>query len=255
METGTAAPDERSRLAAWLGAARAAPEAAMRAAVSLLYPPVCAACGAATGEAHGLCARCWSSMSFITRPFCERLGTPFALDLGGRLISPAAMADPPVFGRARAVSGYDEVARELIHRLKYGDRMELARTMGAMMRLAGRELIAEADIVVPVPLHRWRVWTRRFNQAAALAHVVASAEGRPVALHALRRVRRTRPQVGLSRAERAENLQGALRVAPGARPLLEGRRVLLIDDVLTTGATANAAPAPCCAAEPGPWTC
>jgi ComF family protein len=233
--------EAKPRVIAWFAAASRAPAAAVRAVVSLLYPPVCAACGASTGEPHGLCARCWSSISFISRPYCERLGTPFAVDLGGQLISPAAMADPPVFARARAVAGYDDIAREMIHRLKYGDRLELARAMGGLMSLAGRELIAEADLIIPVPLHRFRLWSRRFNQAAALGQVIAEQSGRPFAADLLRRVKRTRPQVGLSRNERAENLQGALRVAKDARHRLEGKRVLLVDDVLTTGATANAA--------------
>ena len=240
------APDEPAatpgpgRLRRWLDAARAWPGTSAHAVVGLRYPPVCAACGASTGQAHGLCGHCWSGLSLIERPYCERLGTPFALDLGGTLISPAAMADPPVFQRARAVCGYDETARALVHRLKYGDRIELALTMGRMMALAGRELLAEADLVVPVPLHRFRLWRRRFNQAAALATVVAESGALPIDLTVLARVRRTRPQVGLSRNERAENLQGALRVAADARHRIEGRRVLLIDDVLTTGSTANA---------------
>jgi ComF family protein len=237
-------PDDQAAapaaLAGWLAAARRWPAAAARGAVHLIYPPVCAACSASTGAAHGLCGACWSSLSLIERPYCERLGTPFALDLGGTLISPAAMADPPVFARARAVSGYDDTARALVHRLKYGDRIELALTMGRMMALAGREITAEADLVVPVPLHRWRLWRRRFNQAAALARVVGQCAGKPVDHAILARIRRTRPQVGLSRNERAENLQGALRVLDEARPRVEGKRILLVDDVLTTGSTANA---------------
>jgi ComF family protein len=240
-DAGESVPPATARLRQWLAAAVRAPRLGGKAAISLMYPPVCAACGASTGEPHGLCARCWSAISFISRPYCERLGTPFAVDLGGRLISPAAMADPPAFDRARAVAAYDDIAREMIHRLKYGDRLELARAMGGLMALSGRELIAEADMIVPVPLHRWRIWTRRFNQAAALAQVIGAAAGKPVAADILRRVKRTRPQVGLSRNERAENLQGALRVVPGSGHRLEGRRVLLVDDVLTTGATANAA--------------
>ncbi len=218
------------------------PGLAGRGLVGLIYPPVCIACEGATGTPHALCPACWSGMRFIERPFCERLGTPFAVDLGvPGLLSPAALADPPVFGRARAVARYDDTARRLVHRLKYEDRLDLAGPMGRMMARAGRDLLAEADVVVPVPLWRWRLWQRRFNQAALLARHAARGSGVPVEPGLLARVRRTRPQVGLSRAGRAENLQGALRVPPAAKARLQGRRVLLVDDVTTTGATANAA--------------
>ncbi|MEN5082816.1 ComF family protein [Bosea sp. TWI1241] len=213
----------------------------LRGLVGLVYPPSCVACRAATGEAQALCAACWSGMAFIERPYCERLGTPFEVDLGPGLISPAAMADPPVFARARAACRFDGTARDLVHRLKYGDRLELARLLGRLMAQAGHELTAEADLVVPVPLHRLRLWTRRFNQAAALAGEVARLSGRLYEPRALARVKRTRQQIGLTRAQRAENLQGAFRVPEAMRPRLAGRRVLLVDDVLTTGATANAA--------------
>jgi ComF family protein len=211
-----------------------------RAAVGLIYPPTCMACGQATADPHALCAGCWGAMGFITRPFCERLGTPFALDIGGALLSPAAMADPPVFSRARAVARHDGPARDLVLRLKFNDRPELSRLMAGLMVQAGAELLAEADILVPVPLHRFRLWSRRFNQSMLLARLIGRAQGLPVLTNALQRVKRTRPQVGLSRPQRADNLQGALRTAPGAELHLRDRRVLLIDDVLTTGATANA---------------
>lgn len=212
-----------------------------RAALSLVYPPVCIACQAATGEPHALCAACWSGIRFIERPYCERLGTPFAVDLGMPLLSPAAIADPPVFGRARAVAQYDGTASALVHRLKYGDRLELARAMGGMMSRAGTELLKDADVIVPVPLHRWRLWRRRFNQAMALAAVVSRRSGVACDPLLLARVKRTRQQVGLTRAQRQENLQGAFRVPTEAKARLKDKRILLIDDVLTTGATANAA--------------
>ncbi len=120
----TARPERRARFA-HLG------RAAWRAAIEIVYPPTCIACGGATGSPHALCAKCWSDIRFIERPFCERLGTPFAVDLGVPLLSPAAIADPPVFERARAVARYDDTARALVHRLKYGDRLELAEAMGA----------------------------------------------------------------------------------------------------------------------------
>lgn len=215
--------------------------AAAERGIGVVYPPTCIGCGGATGAAHGLCPRCWSGMAFIERPFCERLGTPFAYEIGGPLLSPAAIADPPVFARARAVARYDGTARELVHRLKFGDRLELAEAMGVMMARAGAELLADADILVPVPLHPLRLWHRRFNQSMALAAVIARRQGLVVDPFLLARVRRTRQQVGLTRPQRAQNLQGAFRVPPARRQDVEGRRILVIDDVVTTGATANAA--------------
>lgn len=211
-------------------------------AIGLIYPPTCVGCGAATGEPHALCARCWSGLRLIERPYCERLGTPFALDLGiDPLLSPAAIAEPPVFGRARAVAVYDGTARDLVHRLKYNDRLDLARVMARMMASAGHDVLAEADLLVPVPLHGTRLWRRRFNQSALLARDIGRHSGRHCDVHALARVKATRPQVGLTRTQRAENLQGAFRVPDGSRARIQGRRLLLIDDVSTTGATGNAA--------------
>ncbi len=212
-----------------------------RSALGLLYPPTCIACQAATGVPHTLCASCWSQVRFIERPYCERLGTPFAVDLGQPLLSPAAIADPPVFQRARAVAEYEGTASLLVHRLKYNDRLELARALGVMMARAGAELLGDAEVIVPVPLHRWRLWWRRFNQAMALAKAISAESGVPCDPFLLARVRRTRRQVGLTKAQRQANLQGAFRVPVEAKARLMGKRVLLIDDVLTTGSTANAA--------------
>lgn len=210
-------------------------------ALGVLYPPTCVGCGAATAEPHALCAACWAGMRLIERPYCERLGTPFALDLGaGPLLSPRAIAEPPAFFRARAVAVYEGTARELVHRLKYRDRLDLARAMARMMASSGGELIGGADRLVPVPLHPFRLWRRRFNQSALLAQHVARLGGRPADMRALVRVKATRPQVGLTRAQRAENLRGAFRVPDAARPRLQGRTILLIDDVSTSGATGNA---------------
>jgi ComF family protein len=212
-------------------------------ALDVLYPPACLACRKGTAAHHALCPDCWGQMGFIERPYCERLGTPFAQDLGRPgLISPEAMADPPVFGRARAVVRYDDgPARRLVHRLKYSDRLELARAMGGWMARAGAELLGEADLIVPVPLHRFRLISRRFNQAAMLAHSVSQASAVPVDTQSLVRVKQTPPQVGLSRPQRAGNVQGAFRVPEEAKAKIYGTRIVLIDDVLTSGATANAA--------------
>lgn len=211
------------------------------ALTDLVYPPSCLMCGAGVGEEGGLCAACWRAVPFIEKPYCQRLGTPFPFDHGGDLLSPQAIAHPPVFAQARSVARYEGPARALVHGLKYSDRHDLVRPMAAWMVRAGAELLAEADLLVPVPLHWLRLFRRRFNQSALLADAIAAQSGHEVAARALTRVKRTRPQFGLSRTERADNLQGAFR--PNASVPVLGRKVVLVDDVFTTGATANAAAA------------
>lgn len=213
---------------------------ALALARDLVLPPVCAACRAPVAGAGCLCARCWANLSFIARPYCERLGTPFSHDMGEGMLSMRAIADPPAYGRARAAVRYDETARALVHALKYGDRLELAPMMGRFMAQAGRELLANADALVPTPLHWRRLWMRRFNQAALLAEWVARPSGLPVWHAALRRTRATPQQVGLPRSERASNVQAAFRVPEHCRPMVRGKRLVLIDDVLTSGATVDA---------------
>jgi ComF family protein len=202
-------------------------------------PPLCPACRRPVADDGGLCPGCWSQLSFITPPYCERLGIPFAYDPGPGVLSMQAIADPPAYQRARAAVRYDEIARTLVHALKYGDRLDLAPTLGRWMVQAGAPLLAEADALVPVPLHWRRLWWRRFNQSAALAEVIAARVNLPVA-HALARVKATRQQVGLTASERALNVQGAFRVPEAARADVKGRRLVIVDDVLTSGATIDA---------------
>ena len=227
-----ARPSRLSRLAAPL-------RAAFNAALNVALPPLCPACRELVGG-DGLCASCWSKLSLIAPPYCERLGIPFAYDPGPGVLSMQAIANPPAYHRARAAVRYDEIARSLVHSLKYGDRLDLAPTAGRWMARAGRELLADADALVPVPLHWRRLWARRFNQSALLAKAIAEVGCVPVAENALRRVKPTAQQVGLSQAERASNVQGAFRVPPEGRAEVKGRRLILIDDVLTSGATADA---------------
>jgi ComF family protein len=188
----------------------------------------------------GLCPACWSKLSFIAPPYCERLGIPFAYDPGPGVLSMEAIADPPAYYRARAAVRFDDVARTLVHALKYGDRLDLAPMMGRWMATAGRSLTAEADAIIPVPLHWRRYWARRFNQSALLAEAIAKASQVPLVLGALRRVKATPQQVGLSQSARALNVQGAFRVSPSGKAAVAGRRLILVDDVITTGATVDA---------------
>lgn len=210
----------------------------VRAALDLALPPLCAACREPV-EGKGLCPACWSRLSFITRPYCERLGIPFVYDPGPGILSMEAIADPPAYNRARAAVRFDEISRALVHALKYGDRLDLAPMMGRWISNAGRELLAEADALVQVPLHWRRQWARRFNQSAMLAAAIAKETGVPIAFGALKRVKATAQQVGLSQAERAANIQGAFRVSADGKAAVAGRRLVLVDDVLTSGATAE----------------
>jgi ComF family protein len=216
---------------------------ALRAALGLVVdvalPQLCASCREPVGDA-GLCPSCWAKLSFIAPPYCERLGIPFAYDPGPGVLSMEAIADPPAYHRARAAVRYDDIARTLVHAFKYGDRLDLAPIMGRWMANAGRDLLPGIDALVPVPLHWRRQWARRFNQSALLAEIVAKTSGAPVSYRALKRVKATPQQVGLSQSARAQNVQGAFRVPPDGRAEVAGRRLLLIDDVLTSGATMDA---------------
>jgi ComF family protein len=212
---------------------------ATRLALDVALPTLCVACrGPVDGE--GVCAECWSKLSFIERPYCPRLGIPFVYDPGPDLLSMEAIANPPAYSRARAAVRYDEVARTLVHALKYQDRTDLAPAMGRWMARAGGELLDGADMLIPVPLHWRRAWHRRYNQSGALARVVAQASGVKLRGDLLQRIRKTEQQVGLSRAQRASNVQGAFKVSADRSSEIAGRKVILIDDVLTSGATVDA---------------
>ncbi len=218
--------------------AAGAVRAVFRTALDLALPPLCPACRDPI-EGRGLCPACWSKLSFITRPYCERLGIPFVYDPGPGILSMEAIADPPAYHRARAAVRFDDVARALVHSLKYGDRLDLAPMMGRWISHAGSEILAEADALVPVPLHWRRLWARRFNQSAMLASAISAESRVPIAAGALKRIRPTVQQVGLSRTERASNVQGAFQVPETGKALVTGRRLVLVDDVLTSGATVD----------------
>jgi ComF family protein len=211
-----------------------------RRAVELVYPPQCVVCESATMSAQALCPRCWAGLPLIEAPLCDRLGVPFAADYGPGLLSPQAIADPPRFDRARAVALHKGEAKALVSRLKFGERLDLAKVMGLMMAQAGREVLSGADMLIPVPLHWFRLWRRRYNQAALLADVVSGHSGIPVERKLLRRIRHTRPQVGLTRDARRTNLVKAFALDSQRLDAVKGRAVVLVDDVRTTSSTLNA---------------
>ncbi len=206
-----------------------------------VLPPVCLSCHAPMVMHDCLCAPCWGAIDFIGPPVCDRLGIPLPYDTGGLMISAAASANPPDFDRARAVAAYTGTIQKLIHGFKYSDRHDTRRLFGRWLAASGAPLIEDAGLIVPIPLNRWRLLHRRFNQSAILAYEVGRRTGKPVAPLALQRVKATPSQVGLSTKERQQNVAGAFRVPASHRSRIEGRNVLLIDDVLTTGATCNSA--------------
>ncbi len=213
-----------------------------RGALDLLLPPACACCDAPVAAPGQLCAACFQRVSFIAEPLCGRCGLPFAsqAEAGPLRLCRSCTDAPPPWGRARAAMLYDAAARALILPFKHADRQENAATLALHMHRAGAALLAGADLLVPVPLHRRRLLQRRYNQAALLAGRLARRTGLPSVPDLLTRSRAT-PRLGeRSAADRAALLQGAIGVRPGRAPLLPGRRVVLVDDVLTSGATARA---------------
>jgi ComF family protein len=208
---------------------------------NLIVPPVCLACHVPLVDHDALCAGCWGQIDFIRPPLCDRLGIPLPFDGGDIMVSAAAVADPPQYDRARAVGAFGGTLQKLIHGFKYSDRHDGRRLFGRWLASAGGDLLADCDVIIPVPLNRWRLLQRRFNQSAILANEVSRRTGVRFAPLALTRVKQTKSQVGLTILERQQNVANAFIVPPRWKAAIVGRRVLLIDDVITTGSTCNAA--------------
>lgn len=216
------------------------------AALDALLPPRCLACATPVLAEGTLCAACFREVRLIGPPLCLCCGIPFLHAgqgepaLGGGLICPRCAETPPVYARARAAYLYDAGAKRLLLPFKYAGRTELALPLARQMAHAGRELLAEADLLLPVPLHRRRLLSRGYNQAGLLAARLSRLGGVPWAPDLLRRARATTALARHGAAERAALLEGAFRLAPGGAARVAGRRLLLVDDVLTSGATASA---------------
>jgi ComF family protein len=214
---------------------RSAAGALSRVFLDFALPPRCAGCGTIVGEVHSFCTDCWGEVEFLGPGGCGICGVPLEAtesDTCGR-----CLAAPPLIARTRAAVAYDEISRSIALRLKYGRKVALAKTMARFMAPLAGELPADA-ILVPVPLHRRRTWTRGLNQAALVANELAKRLGRRANSGLLKRVRPTPPLKGMSLSQRKRTVQGAFRVAPNVD--LGGRTIVLVDDVLTTGSTSEA---------------
>lgn len=200
-------------------------------------PARCPGCGAVTNEDHQFCANCWSAMRFIAPPWCASCNLPFAYDRGPQAICAQCLADPPQHAGVRAAVAYGDKARSLVLKLKYGNRTGYAKTAARQMI---RLLPKDADLLIPVPLHRWRLWSRGFNQAALIAQALSAASGISCDLASLRRQRATPVLQGLGRMARAKAVARAFAIDPRASQRLKGKSVVLVDDVYTSGATTGA---------------
>ena len=204
-----------------------------------VLPARCLSCGEAVQDSASVCVYCWQKLKLLEEPVCDVMGTAFAYDQGEGALSAEALSHPPLWNKSRAAVVFDENSKGFVHAFKYGDRGEAGLFMARMMARAGQKLIAEADMIVPVPLHWTRLWKRRFNQAAYLAKNIARASGKPHEAFVLKRSRATPQQVGLKADERRRNMRRAFLVND-AQGRLRNKKVLLIDDVRTTGATISA---------------
>ncbi len=212
-----------------------------RRALDFVLPPLCLRCRELVSDPQSLCADCWCELKFLAEPLCACCGLPFPHTLGEGVKCAACLAWPPVFDRARAAIAYDDASRDLILPLKHADRLEGAPVFGRWMANAAGDLLADAEIVIPVPLHWRRLAKRRYNQAAILAYAIAKKNRLRVDTASL-----IRPKASVSQGEmpsaraRLKNVARAFAVAEGCKARIAGRRILLVDDVLTTGATLNA---------------
>ncbi|MEM7192864.1 MAG: ComF family protein [Pseudomonadota bacterium] len=213
---------------------------ALRSATDVLLPPVCAVCRDPVSTQGLVCGPCFSGIEFISSPLCDRLGIPLPFDTGAPSLSAAAIAAPPAYDRTRAVARYSNTMRDLIQSFKYRDRHEGLHLFGQWMGRAGAELLADADLIVPVPLYRSRLWSRRFNQSALLAREIAQRSGVTADCFVLQRTRRTASQVGLSADQRKRNVAGAFKVPQSRAAAIAGKSIVIVDDVITTGATVEA---------------
>jgi ComF family protein len=207
-----------------------------RSVLDKLLPPRCIGCGAIVEDA-GLCGACWGSLQFLGPPACSCCAYPFEYEMPEETLCTACLREHPEFDRARSVFAYDDSSRSLVIEFKHADKTFAAPTLAGMMRRAGADLLDDAGLITPVPLHPRRLFARRYNQAALLATALARQTGAPLSVDLLVRRRHTKPQGRMSATARRRNVQGAFTIRPKDKRRLEGKRVLLIDDVLTTGAT------------------
>ena len=219
--------------------------------LSVLYPALCLACGEETDKHPGLCSACWGQTHFISGTICDGCGTPLP-EVTAAETDPVfcdfCLHDAPSWSQGRAVVLYKERGRNIVLSLKHGDRLDIAKVIGKWMINSGADIIGDCDLIAPVPLHWLRLLRRKFNQSAELARPVADAYGLPYVPDLLVRHKQTKMQKDMPRVERIENLSRSVKMNARFADRVKGKKVLLIDDVMTTGATLRACSSVCLAA-------
>ncbi|WP_442678333.1 double zinc ribbon domain-containing protein [Sphingomonas sp. ASY06-1R] len=208
----------------------------LQAIVAFALPPRCPGCGTVAAEDHVFCLACWQALDFLGGPACGQCGEPIELAYHDEARCGACLADPPPFDRARAAVAYGPIARALALKLKYSRRPGVAQTMARPMRRVGGAML-DGALIAPVPLHRRRLWSRGYNQAALIARALVRDGTGELALDLIDRLKATPPLRGLGRLARERTVAGAFRLDPKWAQAVKGRRVVLIDDVYTTGST------------------
>ncbi len=209
-------------------------------ALNILVPPLCIGCDEPATEAHALCSACWRSIEFLTPLCCDKCGAPFDVTEQEGMLCAACHKEPPAYDKARAAMIYDDASKGLVLRFKHGDATWLAPSLARWIQQAGQGFWPEIDALIPVPLHRRRLFDRRYNQAAMLALETGRLVGKPAYVDVLCRSRATESQGKMNRRQRQENVKGAFTVSPRWRDKIAEKTLALVDDVMTTGATVEA---------------
>jgi ComF family protein len=208
--------------------------------IDFVIPPRCILCQAIIITPGYVCGECWGKLSLISNPYCDQCGFPFEFEVDAHMACGPCLKNPPAYGKARSTLVYDDASKSLILKFKHGDGTYLAPAFTDWMFQAGAELFTSADFLIPVPLHWQRLIRRRYNQAALLTKGLAHKTKKPALLNALKRIKNTPSQGHLTASEREQNVKNAFTLNPRYTNRLKGKRVLLIDDVLTSGATIKA---------------
>lgn len=205
--------------------------------LNILLPPRCFGCGAVVSTLQTLCPPCWTKCTFLSPPWCILCGWPFPYETPEQTVCLPCLHRPPLFVQSRSALVYNEGCRSFILKLKHGDGTHLTPALGNLMLRVGEDILAETDFLIPVPLHWRRLSWRQYNQATLLSRQISRHTGIPTYTNLIRRHRSTCPQGHQSRKDRYANIRGAFHVPKGQAPFLHQKRLTLIDDVFTTGAT------------------